>query len=39
MGLMGLDEDEEDTDYEDIGNQAEEESSQAPEEEVDPLKA
>ncbi|KAL8789116.1 MAG: hypothetical protein Q9195_006982 [Heterodermia aff. obscurata] len=33
MGLIGLDEDDEDTDYEDIGNQAEEESSQAPEEE------
>lgn len=41
MGLIGLDEDDEDTDYEDVGNvvsAAEEESSQAPEEEVVPLK-
>ena len=38
MGLIGLDEDDEDTDYEDIGNQAGEESSQAPEEEADPVK-
>ena len=37
FGLMGLDEDEDDFDYEDNGNAMEgEESSQAPEEEVGP---
>lgn len=39
MGLIGLDEDEEDTDYEDASNAAREESSQAPEEEIVPMKA
>ena len=39
MGLIGLDQDDEDPDYEDNRNQAEEESSHAPDEEMAPLKA
>ena len=39
MEMMGLDEDDEDTDYEDKSNQAGEESSQAPEEEAALMKA